>query len=85
MDLQVSGKIDYFHRHFKYNAKKIKNNAKKACNYDKKAVTLHVTKKEKMMIYGYQKLSVEEFTNLKKDKKIKLDPSFQVGTDESSR
>lgn len=83
--MQVSGKIDYFHKHFKYNAKKIKNNAKKACNYDKKAVTLHVTKKEKMMIYGYQKLSVEEFTNLKKDKKIKLDPSFQVGTDESSR
>ena len=37
------------------------------------------------MIYGYQKLSIEEFTGYKKDKKIKLDPSFQVGTDESSR
>jgi len=37
------------------------------------------------MIYGYKTLSVEEFTTLKKDKKIKLDPSFQVGTDEESR
>ena len=30
-------------------------------------------------------MSVKDFTRLKREKKIKLDPSFQVGTDEASR
>jgi hypothetical protein len=37
------------------------------------------------MIYDYQYYTIEKFAKLKNDKKIKLDPSFQVGTDESSR
>ena len=37
------------------------------------------------MKYKIEKMTVEEFTQLKKDKKIKLDRSFQVGTDEASR
>ena len=37
------------------------------------------------MIYDYKTLSVEKFAKLKNEKQIKLDPSFQVGTDESSR
>ena len=30
-------------------------------------------------------MSVKDFTRLKREQKIKLDPSFQVGTDEASR
>jgi len=37
------------------------------------------------MIYNYNTLSIKKFAKLKNEKQIKLDPSFQVGTDESSR
>ena len=37
------------------------------------------------MFYDYRKLSVKEFVEIKKNKQIKLDPSFQVGTDKESR
>ena len=37
------------------------------------------------MKYNNKTMSVAEFTELKKQGKIKLDPSFQVGTDKESR
>ena len=37
------------------------------------------------MKYTHKQIPFEEFASIKGSKKIKLDPSFQVGTDEESR
>ena len=47
--------------------------------------SLRGNEKGKNMKYKHEQMSFGEFSSIKSGKKIKLDPSFQVGTDEESR